>query len=358
MSIKISQLSKNFNQFAALKNIQLSIDDGEFIAILGPSGCGKTTLLRLLAGFLSPTYGKIEIGENEVGTPERSLPPEKRNIGMVFQSFALWPHLSVKEHIRFPILHHRFIPAELKKNADERIQQVLQMVSLEKLSDRMPNELSGGQRQRVALARAIAPKPELLLMDEPLSNLDAELRMEMRKEIQKIHRLTKATIVYVTHDQGEALAMADRIVVMNNGQVEQVGTPAEIYTRPKTPFVAKFVGKANLIEGRWENDLFTPHLSPDIEWPDDGVADEMKYFGCFPVRPEQLYLTKDRNKNDSITGIITSIQYQGKEIHYVVDVSGQEWAVHSSVYDQFQIGEQVFIHIKHAVRKNNLVILK
>ncbi|MFC4401914.1 ABC transporter ATP-binding protein [Gracilibacillus xinjiangensis] len=354
MSINIRQICKNFDQFEALKNINLAIKDGEFIAILGPSGCGKTTLLRLLAGFLSPTEGSIVIGDREVGTPSRTLPPEKRNIGMVFQSFALWPHLNVKDHIRFPIQHHRFIPSELKKNFNERIQEVLSMVNLERYAERMPNELSGGQKQRVALARAIAPKPELLLMDEPLSNLDAELRMEMRNEIQKLHRLTKATIVYVTHDQGEALAMADRIVVMNNGKIEQVGTPAEIYTKPRTPFVAKFVGKANLVKGVWNNDHFIPDLFPSAQWTDIGVDQEMKSYGYYPIRPEQIELAKEQQYETSIPGVIASVQYQGKEIQYIVHVLGQDWSVHSDVMDHYELREQVFIQIKPLMKRNNL----
>ncbi|WP_208591986.1 ABC transporter ATP-binding protein [Gracilibacillus suaedae] len=356
MSIKISQISKQFDQFTALKDIQLSIEPGEFIAILGPSGCGKTTLLRLLAGFLSPTAGSIEIGESQVGTAKRSLPPEQRNIGMVFQSFALWPHLNVKDHIRFPIQHHRFVPSALKKNEAKRVEEVLKMVDLESFADRMPSELSGGQKQRVALARAIAPKPELLLMDEPLSNLDAELRMEMRNEIQSIHRLTGATIVYVTHDQGEALAMADRIVVMNQGEIEQVGTPPEIFARPKTPFVAKFVGKANLVKGSWKEGKFTPESLPNVQWQDNGIEEGMKNQGYYPARPEQLQLTKDQDIQNAIPAVITSVQYQGKEIHYLVQALEQEWSVHADIFDKFDLGEQVYIQLKGAVVKDRVKV--
>ncbi|QGH33803.1 ATP-binding cassette domain-containing protein [Gracilibacillus salitolerans] len=345
MTIAINQLSKEFDGFQALKKIDLQVREGEFIAILGPSGCGKTTLLRLLAGFLSPSEGEIVIGNETVGNLQQTLPPERRNIGMVFQSFALWPHLNVEEHIRFPLMHHRFVSDEIKRKQKDRMKEVLKMVNLESFADRMPTELSGGQKQRVALARAIAPQPDLLLMDEPLSNLDAELRMEMRGEIQALHQLTKATIVYVTHDQGEALAMADRIVVMNQGEIEQIGTPSEIYSKPESPFVARFVGKANLVEGNWNGKYFTPSLSPDIQWPDTGVVSEMKQRNIFPVRPEQFRLSEENQEETGLPGLITSVQFQGKEIHYTVQITNQTWTVHTDVSQQFSLGEQVYMHL-------------
>ena len=343
MTTKMKDLSRKFGKVEALKQINLDIQDGEFIAILGPSGCGKTTLLRLLAGFDAPTDGTITIGDQEVSNKRSSLPPEKRNIGMVFQSFALWPHLSVKEHIRFPLQHHQFVPREL--NTKERIDEVLNMIELSAYADRMPNELSGGQKQRVALGRAIAPKPELLLMDEPLSNLDAELRMEMRKEIKEIHRLTQATIVYVTHNQSEALAMADRIVVMNHGQIEQVGTPVEVYSQPITEFVARFVGKANLVHGSWQDDnTFIPEAAPNTVWPDLGVSEQLKQKNLYPIRPEQLKLSSSVERG--ITGLITSVQYQGKEIHYTVQVNNETWTVHTDIFQTCRLGERVFVDIK------------
>lgn len=222
MTTQIKNVNKNYGSFNALRQINLDIKEGEFVAILGPSGCGKTTLLRLLAGFDSPSSGDVWMNHKLIANSTFFLPPEKRNIGMVFQSFALWPHMNVRDHIRFPLKHHQFLSEELKPSIDHRVDEVLKMVDMHHLGERMPSELSGGQKQRVALARAIAPKPALLLMDEPLSSLDAELRMGMRKEIQQLHQVTKASIVYVTHDQSEALAMADKIVVMNKGKIEQV----------------------------------------------------------------------------------------------------------------------------------------
>lgn len=348
MTAYVENLVKRFGEVEALKHINLEVNPGEFIAILGPSGCGKTTLLRLLAGFDYPTAGTISIGNREVGSKKKTIPPEKRNIGMVFQSFALWPHLNVKDHIKFPLLHHQFVPKELKENVSDRINEILDIVELAELADRMPNELSGGQKQRVALGRAIAPKPDLLLMDEPLSNLDAELRMEMRKEIQVLHRLTNASIVYVTHDQSEALAMADRIVVMNKGKVEQVGTPQEIYSFPNTEFVAAFVGKANRITGHWQNNYFVPDLAPQLKWADTGVSNQLKEQSIYPLRPEQLEITLEA---DGIPGIITSVQYQGKEIHYTVQVGKSAWVVHTDIFRTFSLGQSVSICMRDQVEK-------
>lgn len=258
MSTEIRNIIMDFNGFKALNDISFKIEEGEFIAILGPSGCGKTTLLRLLAGFNRPSAGEIRIGEQVVANKEYVLPPNERFISMVFQSYALWPHMSVKKNIEFPIKNSKFVSQEIRGNCDTRVKELIEMVGLTGMEKRLPSQLSGGQRQRVALARALSVNPDLLLMDEPLSNLDTELRVEMRREIKELHQKTKVTVVYVTHDQSEALALADRIVVMNHGQIEQIGTPREIYGAPATPFVAKFVGRSNLIPGSWEGDVFTP----------------------------------------------------------------------------------------------------
>ena len=348
MATEIKNISKVFGSTHALNSINLSIKDGEFIAILGPSGCGKTTLLKLLAGFEYPSDGQIFIDQQCVGEKNNSTPPEKRNIGMVFQSFALWPHMDVKDHIKFPLLHHRFLADDLKNNIEKRIEEVLNIVELQPLSKRMPHELSGGQKQRVALARAIAPKPALLLMDEPLSSLDAELRMEMRREIQGLHRLTGATIVYVTHDQEEALAMADRIVVMNDGQIQQVGTPREIYYQPNTEFVAKFVGKANLIKGEWINECtFRPHDNTDHSlWININTSPHLRAKNLCPIRPEQFTLSAT---GAGIEGIIKNVQFQGKEIHYTIDIGSDFITIHEdSQNNNFSVGDLVTIHLKHS----------
>ena len=343
MGTQIKNVEKNFGSFKALHDINLEIKEGEFVAILGPSGCGKTTLLRLLAGFDSPSSGEMLMKNEVIANAKSFLPPEKRNIGMVFQSFALWPHMNVKDHIRFPLKHHQFLSGDLKKNVDQRIEEVLKMVDLHHLGERMPNELSGGQKQRVALARAIAPKPALLLMDEPLSSLDAELRMSMRREIQQLHHITGASIVYVTHDQNEALAMADKIVVMNKGKIEQVGTPKEIYSSPTSTFVASFVGKANLIQGKWEGTTFYPLHHSSIKWVGTTVSSELRNKNIFPARPEQLEIS---SREDGIKGLITNVQYQGKEIHYTVTIEDVQWIIHQDIYHTFSVGDSVYVHLK------------
>ena len=353
--IKVNNVSKKYGSFTALHSIDLEIGDGEFIAVLGPSGCGKTTLLKLLAGFMGPTEGTIAMDDLVLASTKRVLPPEKRNIGMVFQSFALWPHMTVAEHVKFPLSYHPNKIKEGKKELQERIGEVLKLVGLDALADRYPSELSGGQKQRVALARAIAPLPNLLLMDEPLSALDVELRMEMRKEIQKLHRETKASIVFVTHDQGEALAIADKIVVMNQGRIEQIAPPEVLYTRPETEFVATFVGKCNLVKGHWQNDRFVPAIDLKNVWPDLGVADSFKESGIYPVRPEQFQLLPA--ESDSLQGVVSFVQYQGHEIHYTVEVDEETWTIHESVFSsRFQTGDFVGISLKSAPVKEGSLI--
>lgn len=343
MSTKLIDVKKSFKGIQALKGISLTINEGEFVAIVGPSGCGKTTLLRLLAGFEEPTEGQIYMDNICVASKKGSIPPEKRNLGMVFQAFALWPHMKVKEQILFPLKHHRFVDQSLKGHQKARVEDMLSLVGLTEFSERFPGDLSGGQKQRVAIARALAPSPSLLLMDEPLSSLDAALRIELRNEIQTIHRKTNTTIVYVTHDQSEALAMADKIVVMKNGQIEQMGTPEEIYLYPKTEFVAKFIGKANLISGSWENDEFHPFNSQVIKWYVPNVSVEIKKNGKCPARPEQLLMAKS---GEGIRGEIRNVLFQGKEIHYTVDVGKETIDVIGDMTNRFEVEDIVVLQFR------------
>ena len=306
MSTEIRNIVMDFNGFKALNGISLKIQDGEFIAVLGPSGCGKTTLLRLLAGFTPPSSGEIRIGEQVVANRDYVLPPNERFISMVFQSYALWPHMSVRKNVEFPIKNSKFVSPEIRSNCDSRVQELIGMVGLTGMEKRLPAQLSGGQRQRVALARAL---------DEPLSNLDTELRVEMRREIKELHQKTKVTVVYVTHDQSEALALADRIVVMNQGQIEQVGTPQEIYSHPATPFVAKFVGRSNLIAGTWSADTFTPAGSTAC-WEGSQVAPVFRESGHYPVKPEHLQVKRDGR--DGVRASVYEIEYQGVEVRMML----------------------------------------
>ncbi|MDJ1017588.1 MAG: ABC transporter ATP-binding protein [Paracoccaceae bacterium] len=239
-ALRSIDVSKVFEDgFTALADINLSVDPGEFVTLLGPSGCGKTTLLKIFAGFYAPTTGRVE----QNGADVTSAPPEKRDTAMCFQSYALFPHLTVAENIEFG-------PKQNRVDRDERLDrlnELLRQVDLERHREKLPNKLSGGQQQRVALARALAMRPSVVLFDEPLSNLDAKLREQVRREIRGLQRKFGFTAIYVTHDQSEALAMSDRVVVMSGGKVEQIGAPEEVYQRPETAFVADFIGSANLL---------------------------------------------------------------------------------------------------------------
>jgi iron(III) transport system ATP-binding protein len=241
-AVRLDHITKRFGSTVALDDIDLEIQAGELFFLLGPSGCGKSTLLRLIAGLHEPSEGHILFNGRDV----TALRTEKRNAVMCFQSYALWPHMSVRENVRFGLQVRRVSKAE----QDRRIDEVLDLVQLDALANRMPNQLSGGQQQRVALARALAVQPDCLLLDEPLSNLDAKLRHEMRSEIRRICKTAGFTTIYVTHDQKEALSVADRIAVLKAGRLAQVGTPDELYHRPHTSFVADFIGQTNLIPGR------------------------------------------------------------------------------------------------------------
>jgi putative spermidine/putrescine transport system ATP-binding protein len=242
--LELNRLSKRYGDFYAARDVTLDVADGEFMVLLGPSGCGKTTTLRMIAGFVEPTAGTVHLGENDV----TRLPAWKRNTGLVFQSYALFPHLTVAQNVAFG-LEMRKVP---KAEADARVAEALGLVRLGHLGDRLPRQLSGGQQQRVALARALVFHPDVLLLDEPLSNLDAKLRQEVRVEIRKLQQSLNLTTVMVTHDQEEALIMADRLVVMSEGSVRQVGTQRDLYERPADRFVAGFVGRSSFLTGTLE----------------------------------------------------------------------------------------------------------
>src|SRR5450830_835771 len=241
----LRNISRTFGNFTAVENFNLALEEGELVSLLGPSGCGKTTTLRMIAGFMAPTSGTIELDGQVISSPTSSLPPEKRQMSMIFQSYAIWPNMTVAENVGFGLKVRKVKADEIRR----RVAEILDVVQLGALRDRYPAELSGGQQQRVALARSIVVRPDVLLLDEPLSNLDANLREEMRGEIRRLHDEFKITTVYVTHDQSEAMAISDRIAVMNGGRIEQVDTPWALYNRPRTSFVAQFIGRTNLLSG-------------------------------------------------------------------------------------------------------------
>src|SRR3954465_2725512 len=253
-------IEKRYGDVAAVTGLDLELREGEFVSLLGPSGCGKTTTLRMIAGFIAPSAGTIEMEGQLLSSAAGVLPPEKRQMSMIFQSYAVWPNMTVEQNVAFG-LELRKLPRE---DVRRRVGQILEVVHMGHLAARYPAELSGGQQQRVALARAIVIEPEVLLLDEPLSNLDANLREEMRSEIRRLHDEFRITTVYVTHDQAEAMGTSDRIVVMNAGRIDQVADPVTLYTKPQTRFVAAFIGRTNLLDGVLDG--------PQIRFPGFAVA--------------------------------------------------------------------------------------
>jgi iron(III) transport system ATP-binding protein len=244
-SVELRGLVKRYGNIAVVDNVSLRIEHGLLVCLLGPSGCGKTTTLRLIAGFVEPTDGEIAVGDRVVSSALRTLPPEQRNMSMIFQSYALWPHMTVAENVAYGLKLRKLDRSVIA----QKVAEILATTKLDALAARYPGELSGGQQQRVALARALVVGPETLLLDEPLSNLDANLREEMRFEVRRLHDEYRYTTVYVTHDQSEAMTTADLIAVMNAGKIEQAGTPEEIYNRPRSEFVARFIGSSNVVKG-------------------------------------------------------------------------------------------------------------
>ena len=245
-TLELEKLTKQYPGVVSVDSISLAVAHGEFVCLLGPSGCGKTTTLRMIAGFIEPDAGQIRVGGRVVSSPGAVVPPERRNMSMIFQSYAVWPHMTVRQNVEYGLRMKSMPTAE----REARTSALLATTKLSAQADRYPSELSGGQQQRVALARAMAPKPEILLLDEPLSNLDANLRGEMRFEIRRLHDEFHYTSIYVTHDQSEAMTMADRIVIMNAGRIEQIGTPQEVYDRPNSKFVARFIGGSNVLDAK------------------------------------------------------------------------------------------------------------
>ena len=313
VSIHIDNVVKKYGDHTVIDGLSLDVRPGEFFTLLGPSGCGKTTLLRMIIGFNSIEGGEIRIGDRRIN----DVPPNQRNMGMVFQNYAIFPHMSVRDNVAFG-LKMRGVSAE---EIDRRVDEILRVVKIDALRDRMPTALSGGQQQRVALARAIVIAPEVLLMDEPLSNLDAKLRVEMRNAIKQIQRQIDITTVYVTHDQEEALAVSDRIAVMEGGVVRQIGSPQQIYRRPADVFVSTFIGLSNLFDGvvRSEADRKSVELLPDYRVPMQNLAAEA-FDGqavVVSVRPEEFIITE--GEGDGIPAVVKSSVFLGLTTHYFLE---------------------------------------
>jgi iron(III) transport system ATP-binding protein len=343
--IRILNLSKRYGKVIAADAVNLAVGDKEFFSLLGPSGCGKSTVLRCVAGLEEPTDGDIYIGETRVSSTAdgTNIPTEIRPIGMVFQNYAVWPHMTVHDNVAYP-LKVKKLPKDL---IETKLRDALHTVGLERLADRYPSQLSGGEQQRVALARALIKEPEVLLLDEPLSNLDAKLREQMRFELKDLQRRTGIPILYVTHDQSEALAMSDRLAVMNAGRIVQVGSPAEIYTRPVDRFVADFIGLMNFVAGRIvgrRGDDATFDFLGDHRLD---VADRSGLDGdcVVAIRPEDISLS-DRGL---IRGRVEVRNYSGHLIDYKVKTDGAVLRVQTPKTEIYQEGEELGLAIQHAM---------
>jgi len=340
--VRLVGIKKQFGDVVAVDQFSVDIADGEFVSFLGPSGCGKTTTLRMVAGFDMPTAGDIYIGDTLMSSVEQKRfdPPEKRNIGMVFQNYAVWPHMTVFANIGYPLK----IKKEKRSTIKDKVEYNLALVGLEGFGERYPHQLSGGQQQRVALARALIMNPEVMLLDEPLSNLDAKLREEMRFEIKDLQKKTGVTITYVTHDQAEAMVMSDRIVVMDNGYIQQIDSPREIYENPANKFVADFIGLTNFVE--------CEVISRDTVLLKDGTGSH-KVKAHIPsgigeeavlsVRPENIEIAE---KGGDIKGVVRRTVYLGNMIDYRIGVGDVELRVEKDAEEVFPEGSEVKLRFK------------
>ncbi len=338
--VKIQSVTKMFGEVKAVNDFNAVIADGEFVSILGPSGCGKTTMLRMIAGFERATYGEIYIGDKLVSSSQANkfVPPEDRNIGMVFQSYAVWPHMNVFDNVAYPLKIKKYS----KQQIMEKTTRALELVHLEAFSKRLPNQLSGGQQQRVALARALVGEPRLLLLDEPLSNLDAKLRESMRFEIKELQKQLGITVIYVTHDQAEAMAMSDRIIVMNQGVIQQSDMPEFVYESPANQIVADFIGLVNFIpaEVSAEN-IILPSINHILYSPGYRAGKAL-----LAVRPEHIVMTTA--ENIGVSGTLLHKFYLGDSIDCRVAVKKEIIRVigKASVYQHFQSGDEVTLQFE------------
>ena len=342
----LRNITKSFGGYTAVDNLNLTLHEGELVSLLGSSGCGKTTTLRMIAGFMTPTEGTIELDGQVISSPQSSLPPEKRQMSMIFQSYAIWPNMTVEENVGYGLKLRKISSDEMKR----RVTRMLDVVQLGPLRDRYPAELSGGQQQRVALARSMVVKPAILLLDEPLSNLDANLREEMRFEIRRLHDEFKMTMVYVTHDQAEAMVTSDRIAVMNKGKIEQIDAPFELYRRPKTKFVAGFIGRTNFLTGRSGGDdvdfggfrIPVRELAPGATLPSEVQIS---------VRPQSIHLRRDKPAASPqfccVEGSVQRRAYLGEswDYHILVPQSAEPIRVTARPNEVFDVGQRIYAEI-------------
>ena len=341
----LNKLTKSYASFTAVDHVDLRLRQGEFVSLLGPSGCGKTTTLRMIAGFVEPTAGDIVMNGQVLSAGSKIVPPEHRGMSMIFQSYAIWPNMTVYENVAFGLKMRKVHAAALKA----RVGKILEIVHLEKMAERYPNELSGGQQQRVALARSIVVEPEVLLLDEPLSNLDSNLREEMRNEIRRLHDEFNMTTVYVTHDQSEAMAVSDRVAVMNRGRIEQIADPFTVYTKPQTKFVANFIGRTNMISGRVEGSsaAFDGFSLPIGALPERPTEPEF----TASLRPQNIDVLKSMpaGTGDLVleSGVVSRC-FLGESWDYVVSPKGSnlKLRVSAPAMKVFEVNEPVWLAIQ------------
>ena len=352
----IKNLTKKFGDFTAVDDFSLSIQEGEFIALVGPSGCGKTTTLRCVAGFIPVDHGEIILGDRILSSNKIMLPPEKRNMAMVFQSYAVWPHKTVFKNISFGLELRKTPKPEIR----ERVMESLKLTKLSGLEKRYPNALSGGQQQRVALARGLVVEPEILLLDEPLSNLDATLREEMRFDLREIQQKLKITSIYVTHDQAEAMVIADRIVVMKDGKIEQIGGAKDIYHSPGSSFVASFVGTTNVLNGEvkstepsafiiktGEKVLMKIQLTESNHAP--GVGDNV----TVSIRPESIAIANSKFEEsvNLYEGTVSGKTFLGNFYDYRINIHDQVLRVQTTSHQEFEVDSRIWVYIDPAYCK-------
>jgi len=328
--LSIEEINKYFGKVHALENVNLGIKEGEFFTLLGPSGCGKTTLLRIIAGLELPDTGRIILDGEDIS----HLPATKRQVNIVFQSYALFPHLSVFENVAFGLRSRKFPEDEIKK----KVGDTLEMLGLQEMADRYPHQLSGGQQQRVALSRALVNAPKVLLLDEPMSALDAKLRAQVQVELRRLQRRLGRTFILVTHDQTEAMVVSDRIAVMSNGKVMQVGTPNEVYERPRTTFVAEFLGAANLIKGRRkgkgvETDYGVLETANTPPWEQGALA----------IRPERIRLSVEKPAKNGIRLRIVELIYRGTDLDIWLEPGPIR--VRTQVIKDLEIGNEIWLEL-------------
>lgn len=342
-SLKLSSLTKRFGSNVAVNAVDLTVDHGLLVCLLGPSGCGKTTTLRLLAGFIDPDGGQIAVDDRVISAPNATIPPEKRNMSMIFQSYALWPHMTIWDNVAYGLKLRR-LPRE---EVERRVKAMLGVVKMSEYCDRYPSELSGGQQQRIALARALVVEPETLLLDEPLSNLDANLREEMRFEIRRLHDEFRYTTVYVTHDQSEAMTTADMIVVMNLGRIEQAGRPEEIYERPASEFVARFIGGTNILRGRHIGDGVVEGKGFRLLCAQGEPAGEGET--AVSVRPHKVQMLQANPgaaADNVIRGRIVRQVYLGASRDYLVEQdSGDQVRLTTDTMQNVDVGSEVWLRM-------------